>query len=218
MIKDLYKKLYFQKINLMYDKGIKNGDIELFNDYFYNQMRDIIIFGIPVSFHIKYLKPSIPPGKCFERSLYMFFCFDNAVLVRASVKQLELRYGKDNSGHGWIEMGDYVYDPSYLCKFKKELYYKMFEPYDIYKCSKEEYLSDKSRQEFYTDTVLTKKDYMPAGKKAIDLVTIVPLLEGIVNSSDFREDLDNYLNEIEYDKAIINNCVNKKMQELAKKA
>ena len=39
---------------------------------------------------------------------------------------LEILHGNDHSGHGWIEIGNYVYDPTYLQKFDKNLYYEMF--------------------------------------------------------------------------------------------
>ena len=93
----------------------------------------------------------------FFASVRMFFAFDNAVLVRGKTKNLELKYGKEHSGHGWIEMDDYVYDPTWCAKIKKDLYYKMLKPYDLYKISKEEYLNIMDNKVVFNNTVGTKK-------------------------------------------------------------
>lgn len=94
---------------------------------------------IPISMHIRYLKPLTPPGKCYDRSLFMFFCFDDALLVRGYNKDLELSYGKKNAGHGWIEIGSYVYDPTLMMRFERDLYYKMYSPTNVHKVTKEDY-------------------------------------------------------------------------------
>ena len=126
MLDSLKKKLYFSKLKLLYSKGVAEGKIVPFDEDFYRSMSNTYFASIPVSMHIKYLRPKTGPGKCYDRSLYMFFCFDDALLVRGDKLNLELLYGKDNAGHGWIEIGDYVYDPTMLMRFDKDLYYKMF--------------------------------------------------------------------------------------------
>lgn len=112
----LKKNLYFTKIQILFDNGLRNGSIVPFDDTFYEKLSNTYISCLPVSIHIKYLKPLTPPGRCYDRSLYMFFCFNDAILVRADNRDLELKFGLSNAGHGWIEIGDYVYDPSLLLK------------------------------------------------------------------------------------------------------
>lgn len=204
MFDNLKKTLYFSREQVLLKKGLEDGSIVPFDEDFYEKMRHTYISCIPVSMHIKYLKPIIGPGKCYDRSLYMFFCFENAVLVRGDTKDLELRYGKDCSGHGWIEMDGYCYDPSLLCRFKKETYYEIYKPYNVSKTTAEEYKNccDSNRQ-FYEDIVNTKlSDFQPNGSKRIDLCVMIPLLEGIANSSDdpeFKRDVCYYLSAIQYD-------------------
>lgn len=153
---------------------------------------------------MKYLKPLVGPGKCYDRSLYMFFCFENATLVRGDNKYLELRYGKENTGHGWIEMDGYCYDPSLLLRFKKETYYEIYKPYNISKTTIEEYKNCcDSNKQFYEDVVNTElSDFLPNGRKRTELCVMIPLIYGIAETgsdTDFKQELEDYLEAIQYD-------------------
>lgn len=201
MFDKLKKDLYFKKANIIFRNGILNKEIEPFNDDFYNELAKTYIFGLPVSIHIKYLKPNRPPGKCFERSLYMFLAQPSSILVRGNIKTLEYKYGKENSRHGWIEMDDYVYDPTSLYKYKKDLYYKIYEPTDITKTTKEDYI--KENKEEYYKTKKTLEDYLPDGDNRIDLYSLIPILEEIVlliNDETFNKEIENYFKLIKYNK------------------
>ena len=87
-------------------------------------MSDTIIACLPVSLYIKHSKHLFPIGTCYDRSLYMFLALDDALLVRGNNKDLEYNYGKGHGGHGWIERGNYVYDPSLMLKFDRDTYYE----------------------------------------------------------------------------------------------
>lgn len=154
---------------------------------------------IPISMHIKYLKPTAPPGKCYDRSLFMFFCFDDALLVRADNKDLELRFGKENAGHGWIEIGNYVYDPSLMMRFEKDLYYKIYSPTDVHKATKEDY--KKVNGSYYDDVRNTSiDDFKIGGSKRTDLCVSIPLVRGIAEFNEqFKKELEEYLTLIQYD-------------------
>ena len=73
MFNKIKKELYFYKMNLLIANGIYSKKIVPFDDDFYEQLSHTFINGLPVSMQIKYLKPILPPGKCYDRSLYMFF-------------------------------------------------------------------------------------------------------------------------------------------------
>lgn len=204
MFNKLKKDLCLYKMELLLKKGIADGSIVPFDEEFYSKINNTYIDGLPVSMHIKYFKPIISPGKCYDRSLFIFFCFDNAILVRGNNKDLELRYGTQCAGHGWVEMDNYVYDPSYLMRFDKDLYYKIFMPTEINKINKEEYCSNEDRKKLY-DYVknTTIEDYKPNGNKRIKLATIIPLVLSLSQLSDneiFIKDVKEYLSLIEYDK------------------
>ena len=197
----------------MFNKGIKEGKIVPFDDCFYEKMSHTYFNCIPISMHIKYLKPLSGPGKCYDRSLFMFFCFDDSLLVRADIKNLELLYGKENAGHGWIEIDDYVYDPSSTLRFDKKLYYQIYNPTNVHKTTKEEY--QKLNGSYYDDVRNTTiLDFQPGGSKRTDLIVSIPLIYRIAKYSDdkdFRKEVDDYLTLIQYDerqisKELVSKC------------
>ena len=205
MFDNLKKNLYFIKTELLFRKGLKTGQIVPFDDEFYSKMSNTFFNCIPISMHIKYLKPTVRPGKCYDRSLFMFFCFDDALLVRGDVKDLELEYGISNAGHGWIEIDDYVYDPSYIMRFDRDLYYKMFSPTNIHKSTKEDY--KKINGSYYDNVRNTRiEDFKPNGSKRFDLCVSIPLIREIAensNNESLKIELAEYLELIEYDEESI---------------
>ena len=217
MFDSLKKNLYYNKMKLLFDKGVSDNKIVPFDDELYDKMDQVYISGLPVSIHIKYLKPKFPPGKCYDRSLYMFFCFDDAILVRGDNKDLELEYGKEKSGHGWIEIGDYVYDPSLMMRFDKELYYEIYNPINVTKCNKDEYCSTKDRCALYTDVKNTSiDDFKPYGKKRIELFITMPLVKEIARYSDnpkFIDELNEFIKLIQYNEEEIYNELNDKSMD-----
>lgn len=201
MFDTLKKKTYFYKSNLMYKKGILEGKIVPFDDEFYQRMNNTFFNSVPISMHIKYLRPILPPGKCFDRSLLMFFCFDDALLVRADNKDMELMYGDSHAGHGWIEMNGYVYDPSLLMRFDKELYYKIHCPSNVHRITKEDYI--KINGDYYNEVRSTKiQDFQIGGNKRDELcVNVLPIIElaKCSNNQDFQNEVEEYLKLIQYD-------------------
>lgn len=209
MFDSLRKKLYFKKLDILWKKGTIEQKIVPFDEKLYENMAHIYFGGLPVSMQIKFLKPiTRTGGKCFDRSLMMFFCFPNAFLVNADIKSLELDYGKENSFHYWIEMGEYVYDPSLMRRFDKSLYYEMYQPNNVSKCTKEEYCMNEDNKKIYDDIVgTTITDYQPDGKKRYELMTIMPLVLGIATlnqDSSFLAELNEWLGLIRYSE-ILNN-------------
>lgn len=218
MFDGLKKGLYFSKMQLLFSEGLTEGKIVPFDNEFYEKMSHTYFNCIPISMHIKYLKPTLPPGKCYDRSLYIFFCFPSAVLVRADTKDLELRYGKENAGHGWIEMDGYCYDPTLLLRFKKETYYEIYKPYNISKTTTEEYKNCcVSNKQFYEDIVNTElSDFQPNGRKRTDLCVMIPLVQGIAEmgtDDDFKKELDDYLKLIQYDERQVYEEMNQAFQK-----
>lgn len=213
----LKDKLYLKKVKYELIKGALQGKIVQFDEEFYKSMSTTYFSCVPISMHIKYLKPLVPPGKCYDRSMYMFFCFDDALLVTGDNKDLETRYGKGNGGHGWIEKDGYVYDPSLLLRFDKELYYKIYEPTNINKRTKEEFNRDTNN---YYDMVKETSidDFKIGGEKRADLCVMIPLLKEISEKNEeFKKELDEYLKEIEYDEKQVYEALNEKFFAATKK-
>ncbi len=219
MFKEIKKQLYFRKMALLCNQGVIDKKIVPFDDDFYEKMSHTYFNGIPISMHIRYLKPlRSMPGGCYDRSLLMFFCFPNALLCRGDNKDLELNYGKENARHGWIEVDNYVYDPSLTMRFDKDLYYQIYTPTNVSKSTIEEYCQIKERQEFYdTITKTAICDFLPFSKKRTDLINIIPLIIGIAQMSEneqFKMELENWLSVIQYDEKEINDELNERIRSL----
>lgn len=201
MFNKLKSNLYFSKAQLLFNQGLAQGKIVPFDEEFYKKMSTTFFNCIPISMHIKYLKPTGSLGKCYDRSLFMFFCFEDALLVRADNKDLELRFGKEHAGHGWIEIGNHVYDPSLMMRFDRDLYYKIYSPTKVHKATKEDYI--KLNGGYYDEVRKTKvEDFQIGGSKRADLCVSIPLVRGIAeHSSDenFKRELNEYLKLIQYD-------------------
>lgn len=197
---DLKKKLYFMKLKLLLTKAINDGKITEFEEEIFTKMSNTFISCLPVSFYIKYADYLIGKGTCFDRSFYMFLALDDAILVRGSSKALEYKYGKEYDGHGWIEIGAFVYDPSLMLKFDKDTYYSLYECSNIEKTDKNTFL--KQHKDFVDAHVSYDCDVLkPGGKKRFDLLPMVIQIRALcqlIGDEQFTKDFDDYLSFIEY--------------------
>ncbi len=216
MIAELKKKLFFLKYRVLFTKACNEGDITLFDEEIFKKMEDTIIACLPVSIYIKYSNLLFPDGTCYDRSLYMFLALEDALLVRGKNMDLVYNFGEGHGGHGWIEIGDYVYDPSTMLKYRKDVYYKLFECADVFKIDKESYIKD--HKEFYDAHVTTDFDeFRPGGKRRLELGVLMiqhRKLAELSGNEDFKKDLTAYLEDIEYDENQIQRERNKIIDEL----
>jgi hypothetical protein len=200
------KKIYFMKYVSLFNKGLRDGRIVKFDEDIYNEMDNTIIAAFPVSFYIKHSKHMFPDGTCYERSLYMFLALNDALLVRGGSKYLEYTYGKGHEGHGWIERGNYVYDPSLMLRFDKDIYYSLYECSNVTKINKNDYLlENKDFVDSHVSTCL--EDFLPGGNRRVDLGTLVyqiKVLSELTGDIQFIYDLNSYLDKIKYDDDEIN--------------
>lgn len=139
----------------------------------------------------------------------MFLAQPSSILVRGNIKTLEYKYGKEKSRHGWIEMDDYVYDPTSLYKYKKDLYYKIYEPTNITKITTEDYIKEKKEEYYKTKKAL--EDYLQDGDNRIDLYSLIPILEEIVLLTN--EEIENYFKLIKYNKETFEEEIEKIFQK-----
>lgn len=209
MFDKMKQKLYFVKAQLLLENGISKDDIVPFEDELYDRLSRIYFTGLPISINLKYLKPMLPPGKCYDRSYLITMGFENSTLVRGDNKDLEINYGKGNAGHGWVENNGFVYDPTLLLRFKKELYYEIYKPSNLLYIKASEY----KKTEWYQETVNTTiDDFKIGGKKRMSLCASIPLVQGIAEMSkreDFSLELNEYLDEIGYNYEEISEELNK---------
>ena len=201
MFDKLRKKLYFDKLNIMFEKGLRDGKIVPLGDGIIDKMHDTIIACLPVSIWIKHAKSLFDIGTCYDRSLYMFLALDDAILVRGDNKDLEYNYGPGHEGHGWIELGNYVYEPSLGYRFDKDYYYKLYKCTNLRKCDRPTY--DKNHADFIRMHVSRDfNEFRPGGKRRLELgILIFQILNNakLKNNEELLSDLQVYLDKIQYD-------------------
>lgn len=216
MFDELKKKLFFAKFKVLSAKASRERTIMEFDDEIFEKMKNTIIACFPVSFYIKHSNNMFALGTCYDRSLYMFLALDDAVLVRGKNKDLEYNYGKGHGGHGWVEVGDYVYDPSIMLKLKKDVYYQLYGTSDLMKVDKETYLRE---HKDFVDLVVSNdfNEFKPGGKRRLELgilVIQVLAMADMINNPEFTKDLNEYLELIEYDADQIQQERNKAIEEI----
>ncbi len=201
MLEDLKKKLYFAKAKIQINQGMREGKITEFEPEIFDKMKNTIIACFPVSIYIKYSNYLFPKGTCYDRSLYMFLALDDALLVRGDNLDLIYNFGSSCGGHGWIEIGDYVYDPSLMLKYDKDTYYKIYGCSNVFKIDKETYMRE--HKDFYDAHVTTDFDeFRPGGKRRLELGILVRQHREIASLSgnkEFQREILEYLDSIQYD-------------------
>ena len=213
MFENIKRELCIKQLNLKEIKNYKKGRLTPFDDEYYKELQGTIVNGFPVSIDIKYLKPNIKPGKCWDRSLRMFFAMENSVLVRGSLNYFRVKGEVQSPNHGWVERDGYVYDPTFRIKYDKDTYYKMFDVKDVYKVTKEEYISDPDAKKYYEESKLPIEEYKPYGSKRIDLMMSIPFLEAIAEyHPDMKKELEEYLRLIEYDEGEVQQEIDDKLR------
>lgn len=114
------------RIERLYAKGVKKGLIQDFPPELIEESKKHYYCGNPL---YVFLHEGLSLGKCYDRSYALTMCFDKCNLVRGALTE----YGKakrnpddPDFGHGWVEDDKYVYDTTFLKRFDKKFYYKLF--------------------------------------------------------------------------------------------
>lgn len=216
MFDEIKKKLYFAKYTGLFNKGIKEGKITNFEEEIFDKMSNTIIACLPVSLYIKYAKYLFGEGTCYDRSLYMFLALEDAILVRGDDKALEYKYGKGHEGHGWIEIGDFVYDPAIMLKFDRDTYYELYGCSNLHKIDKKTYLEN-HKQFFDSHVSHDFNEFKPNGKRRLELGMLIRQIKILcenVGDERFTQDINNYLSLIEYDENQIHEERKKSIQKI----
>ena len=217
---NLKQKLYLSKTNKLHKQGLLNGLIKPFDEELYQELNKTIFLNIPVDLDIKYLKPEVRPGRCYDRSLAMFFAMAKSYLVRGSLEYFRIFGDEEDINHGWVERDNYVYDPTWRCIFDKDYYYKMFKVKKVNRLNHEEYCNiSKEYEDLFIKVKSTTRDSLKEnGPDRYMLPVSVPLLMGIAEENDsFKSELEKFLEEIEYDYDAIMKSMHEKLYEKTKK-
>lgn len=215
---DLKKRLQFPRFSILWNNAVKEGKITKFDDEIFLKMSNTIIGCLPVSFYIKYADYLIGSGICCDSSFYMFLALDDAVLVRGNNRISKYEHGKDDNSHEWIEIGNFVYDPSLMLKFEKSIYYSLYGCCNVRKIDKNTYLSE--HKHFVDNCVLHDFDeFRPGGKRRLGLGMLIFQIRTLCQAIDdeqFTKDFDDYLSFIEYDVEQIIGEQQRNMQKVLK--
>ncbi len=190
MFETIKKDLFSKRVKLLLNFGFSKRLIRQFEPELYERLDRVIFAGIPASIQIKYLKPTLPPGRCFDRSYLITMGFDDCVLVCGDRKDMELSYDKD----GW------VYDPTMIMKIEKDLYYKTFGVTVNGTQTKEELMQDDNY----------KKSATGEFDKFI-LLSSIPLVEGIAKAkgdTNFINEIEEYKQRIKYNPEELSKLLN----------
>lgn len=212
----LKERLYLMKMEALYKTGVKKGLIIPFNDELYSELNKTIVNNIPVDIEIKYLRPDVGPGKCWDRSLYMFFSLEGSVLVRGSLEYFRFFGDESYENHGWVERDGLVYDPTWRCIYDKDYYYKIFNVQNVSRYTKDDYCNaNELNREIYEKVKNTTRQKLKEDNDLrFSLSISVPLLREIARlNSDFKVELEKYLEEIDYDEEQIIKAMNEKIEK-----
>jgi len=173
------------------NKGLAEGEAQPFPKEVYERLSHYIFYGLPVSIEIKYLMPLVGPGKCYERSWLLTMAFDECYLVRGDLKDYGISYGKEHAGHGWVEADGWIYDPTSLYRYKKDLFYKIHKPRRVVKIAKPKFQND----EEYKKCASPKIEKQSLLIKILITYAIAELRE----DKDFINEIAEYLRNLGYD-------------------
>jgi len=213
----LKEKLYLKKIELLHKYGMSRGYITPFSSYLYKELNETIINNIPVSMEIKYLKPNVSPGRCYDRSLMMFFAMEESELVRGSLEYFRIFGDEESENHGWVERYDYVYDPTWRFIYDKDFYYKIYNVKNTSRYNINEYCTRSNyNKETYEKIKSTTRETIKTNLNAkVHLLITVPILRELAkNNEKFKNELEKYLEEINYDEDEIIRERDEKLQKI----
>ena len=138
--------------------GYRNQQITSYDDQFIQKLEQYNIIGESVWSIISDFKPKDDDkfGHCFERSYLMFLCNHDAVWVYGKNQNLAIKYGKQNSTHAWVEIGDFVYDPTSVQRYPRKMYYEMLKISHVKKMTHEKY----HEEGVNANLIMMVKDYI----------------------------------------------------------
>lgn len=212
--------LFDIKREVLLSVGLLNDDIKPFDQKLYDKLGHYYFDGLPLSMHVRYGVPKMFNGRCDIRSKFLYFGVDNAKLVWGFRKDLEYKVGnREDSWHYWVEDDEWVYDPTTLHMYKKDIYYKAHGVSDMIYFSEEE-----AKEEEYIELIsaTTIEDYYPDGKRRYELLQTVPFMQFSAQSNkDLEKELNAFLETVSYDEARLLNelhsFISEEVKELAKK-
>ena len=123
-------------------------------------------------------------------------------LVRGNLEYFRMFGDEEEINHGWVERDNLVFDPTWQCIFNKDYYYKMFNITKASKVNHKEYCDiSKDHEDLFIKVKSTTRDTLKEnGPDRYMLPVTIPLLMGLSDTNyNFKNELEKYLEEINYD-------------------
>lgn len=171
------------KLNSFLELCLKK-DIVSYEQELLNRLRNEYYFGIPLSIYI--LSSSLCSSQCHYLSIHLTRGMDKFRIVRANINELK---NESLGNHTWIEKDGYVYDVTDGFKWKKEVYYEIYQPeiissydeetcknYDVYQLIMEE-IELQKQLSFDSELMLEIIELKESEKKSINHKKLVEEIE-----------------------------------------
>jgi len=187
--KEIRRTLYTNRLRLLLADGIEKKLILPFEKEVFDSLDELIYDGVPVGIYMTHIQPNPKQwiNKRDERSVMLSLAFKDCHLMQGYCKCPE----EDHFFHCWVENDGWVYDPTYMMKFKKELYYKVFKPNIVEIQSRKEL-----EEEIYYQECLSGNIHPTA------VLCAMILLEGTAekdNNQDLKNEMKLFKEKINYD-------------------
>ena len=204
MVSDKKTKYMSKKAELLYLKGINEGTIVPFDDDFNYVLKQSYVMSMPVYFFVKYLNDPTKYDERYNKALFMFLCFDDALLVKGNTNLSK------RSIRSWVEKDGYVYDPELLMRFNKDVYYQLYKPSNVESIDMKTFRDESiDNEDLYTDVRETNMDkLLEPGFIRFGLNESVPIMLRFAKDSEdpeYKMLLDAFLTQVQYDSDKIHN-------------
>lgn len=175
-------------------KEVKTIEPVPFDDEIINKLKHTYINGLTASIYIKYLMSIYGTKRCE----YMAYALDDVTIVLGEIKKRE--NPNTRTLQGWIEKDGFVYDTVTLMKYDLEAYNKIYDPKNVVKYTKDEFLEMEDNNKIY-DVVrsTTLDDFKPNGKKRNELDMLISTAKSLAkNNKELSTELEEFLESVDY--------------------
>lgn len=135
-LKYVFVKKRFEE---QFHKNIANGKFKKFDEKFYQQFDGMYYNGLPIYYYLRLDNMN----KCYETSAILALALhSNNICICRGVLKKQSTIELTAFDHGWIEIGDKVYDTTWQIIADKKTYYKVFGAVCEERTEKERYFAD----------------------------------------------------------------------------
>jgi len=136
-----FKSAFSQfRFDYLYKKYKEKGLLVEFDQEFYDIFNGMYYNGLPIYYYLE----NMSMGKCYDASAILALAMGKDCYVcRGELSNMTVIYDDGiEFGHGWVEMGDDVYDTTWKIRCSKKIYNQLFKPVDVSRRTYEKFFDD----------------------------------------------------------------------------